>query len=101
MEKQKPTYDLDAIKSVADDPDKLEITTTATLSAAALGFDREMIISTIKSIERKHFYKSMTTIANHKIWQDVYHFPSSVGLLYIKFVAGNVLDFALVGFKKK
>lgn len=101
MEKTKPTYDLDAIKAGADDPDTLEITTTAILAAAAIGFDRDMIIETIKSIIKKHFYKSMTSNFNHRLWQDVYHVPSDAGLLYVKFVAGAIADFSLLSFKKK
>lgn len=101
MDKFTPTYDLDAIKACVDDPDKMEITTIATLGALELGFGRDKIIETVKSIQKKNFYKSMTTYQNHRVWQDVYHVPSEVGLLYVKFVAGTISEFALVGFKGK
>lgn len=101
MEKNKPTYDLEAIKAGADDPDRLEMTTTALLGALALGFDRERIVATIRSMARKHFYKSMTSHHNHRIWQDVYHVPSDAGLLYVKFSSGYIAAFTLVSFKEK
>lgn len=46
------------------------------------------------------FYKSMTTFADHRLWQDVYHVPADGLLLYIKFQADVVTDFTLVSFKE-
>jgi motility quorum-sensing regulator/GCU-specific mRNA interferase toxin len=42
----------------------------------------------------------MTSLADHKIWQDVYHVPSSAGVLYVKFTVdeGGKL---LLSFKPK
>ena len=50
---------------------------------------------------REHFYKSMTSKANYKVWQDVYHVPSEVGVLYVKFMADTMTDFRLLSFKEK
>ena len=55
--------------------------------AIALGFDRGGIAQTINSIERAMFYKSMTTLKDHRLWQDVYHVPWQGLTLYIKFQA--------------
>lgn len=101
MEKHKPHYSLDKIKSVAADVNRLEITVSAMLGAAALGFGRENIVKTIQGISSKHFYKSMTSFANSSIWQDVYRVPSEVGTLYIKFTAGTITEFLLLSFKEK
>ena len=38
----------------------------------------------------------MTSYADSKLWQDVYHAPSPVGLLYVKFVADTVTEFRLL-----
>ena len=73
MEKRRPTFDLDAIKRAIGAVDTLAITTSALRDATALGFDRSGIVETITSIERQMFFKSMTTFADHRIWQDVYH----------------------------
>ena len=67
----------------------------------ALGFDRGDIVQTIQGLERRHFYKSMTSYADSKLWQDVYHAPSPVGTLYVKFVADTVTEFRPVSFKEK
>ena len=69
--------------------------------AAALGFGRSEIVATIQTMERAHFYKSMTSLRDHRIWQDVYHVPSQVGPLYIKFTADAVTEFLLLSFKEK
>jgi motility quorum-sensing regulator / GCU-specific mRNA interferase toxin len=101
MEKRKPTYDLAAFKAAFDDADKLKVTGTALRSAAALGFGREEIVATIRAMRRQHFYKSMTSHADHRIWQDVYHVPSEIGTIYLKFTADMVSEFLLLSFKEK
>jgi motility quorum-sensing regulator / GCU-specific mRNA interferase toxin len=100
-EKRKPTYDLEAFKTAFNSPEKIAITGTALRSAAALGFGRSDIVGTIQTMRREHFYKSMTAYADHRLWQDVYHVPSSVGVLYIKFTADVVTEFLLLSFKEK
>ena len=70
-------------------------------SAAALGFGRIEIVRTIQAMQRRHFYKSMTRYGNNQLWQDVYHVPSPVGVLYIKFTADAVTEFLLLSFKEK
>jgi motility quorum-sensing regulator/GCU-specific mRNA interferase toxin len=101
MSKRKPTYDLEAFKSAFSSVAKLAITGTALRSAAELGFGRFEIVSTIQTMERWHFYKSMTSNANNKVWQDVYYVPSPVGLLYVKFTADAVTELLLLSFKEK
>jgi motility quorum-sensing regulator/GCU-specific mRNA interferase toxin len=86
-EKRKPTYDLDAFKAAFSSVKRLAITGSALRSAAALGFVRNEIVTTIRSMRREHFYKSMTAYADQRLWQDVYHVPSPVGVLYVKFTA--------------
>ena len=100
-EKRKPTYDIGAFKAAFSNVDKLSVTGTALRSAAALGFDRTAIVSTIQSMKRGHFYKSMTAYANPRLWQDVYHVPSPVGELYVKFTADVDTEFLLLSFKEK
>jgi motility quorum-sensing regulator/GCU-specific mRNA interferase toxin len=82
-EKRKPTYDLDAFKAAFASVGRLAVTGTAPRSAAALGFGRAEIVATIQSMQREHFYKSMTAFADHRLWQDVYHVPSPAGMLYV------------------
>ena len=79
----------------------MRVTTTAVRTAIALGFDRAEIVATIQTMHRSQFYKSMTAYADHRIWQDVYHVPSPVGMLYVKFTADALAEFLLLSFKEK
>jgi motility quorum-sensing regulator / GCU-specific mRNA interferase toxin len=101
MEKRRPTYDLEAIKLAIGSIDTLAITTSALRDATALGFDRVGIVETIQSIERQMFVKSMTTYADHRLWQDVYHVPGRDLVLYVKFQADVVTEFTVLSFKEK
>lgn len=99
--KRKPTYDLDAFKAVFASVERLAVTGTAIRSAAVLGYGRAEIVETIQTMRRGHFYKSMTAYADSRLWQDVYHVPSPVGMLYVKFTADVVTEFLLLSFKEK
>lgn len=101
MEKRRPTYDLDAIKAVLGSVGRLAMTSSALRDATALGFDRAGVVETIAGIERKMFYKSMTTFADHRVWQDVYHVPARGMMLYVKFQADVVTEFTIMSFKEK
>jgi len=101
MEKRRPTYDLDAIKTALGSVDTLAITTSALRDALGLGFDRAGIVEVIGGMTRKMFVKSMTTFADHRVWQDVYHVPARDVLLYVKFQADVVTDFMVIAFKEK
>lgn len=43
----------------------------------------------------------MTSYADHRIWQDVYHVPYGEYLLYIKFTENVISQFTLLSFKEK
>lgn len=49
---------------------------------------------------RRQFYKSMTSIADARIWQDVYHVPAGGILLYVKFTMDHQGKL-LISFKEK
>jgi len=100
-EKRKPTYDLDAFKATFASVDRLAVTGTALRTAAALGFGRAEIVSTIQTMQRSQFFKSMTAHADSRLWQDVYQVPSPVGVLYVKFTADAITEFLLLSFKEK
>lgn len=101
MEKRKPTYDLDAVKPVIGSVETLAITTSALRDATALGFDRGGIVEVVLSATRKMFVKSMTTFADHRVWQDVYRVPARGLILYVKFQADVVTEFVVMSFKEK
>ena len=101
MEKRRPTYDLDAIKAVLGSVETLAMTSTALRDAMRLGFDRAGVVETINGIDRRMFYKSMTTFADHRVWQDVYHVTTRDLVLYVKLQADVVTEFTLMSFKEK
>ena len=100
-EKRRPTYDLAAFKTAFNAVGKLNVTGSALRGAASLGFGRVEIVATIQTMERTHFYKSMTAYADHRLWQDVYHVLSEVGTLYVIFTTDVVTEFLLLSFKEK
>lgn len=101
VEKRRPTYDLEAIKAAFDRPEKLKATMTALRSARALGFTAGGIVAVVQSMARGHFYKSMPSHGDHRVWQDVYHVPHEDLVLYVKFTADHIAEFMLLSFKEK
>lgn len=101
MEKRRPTYDLEAIKTALGSVETLAMTTSALRDAISLGFDRGGIVETINGIDRAMFLKSMTTFADHRVWQDVYHVPARGLVLYVKFQADVITEFQVMSFKEK
>lgn len=100
MEKRVRTYDLEAIKLVFSSIEKLRVTGTALKDARAMGFLRQDMVDAIQQLERKDFVKSMTTHADHRIWQDVYNTEFNGYLLYIKFQMDEMGHF-IISFKEK
>ena len=96
VDKYTPTYDLTSFKQ-----SDFGIKQSALLGAAALGLGRKEIEEAVSGMLPQHFYKSMTSYNNHRIWQDVYHVPYRDWLLYIKFTQGIVTEFELLSFKEK
>jgi len=103
MEKRKRSYDLEDLKRRFANIAQLgqAITGTAFRNAQELGFSREDIINTIQSLKPTNFYKSMTSNADHRIWQDVYHVKFNGIMLYVKFTKTPNGDAFLLSFKEK
>ncbi|MNH21550.1 mRNA interferase MqsR [compost metagenome] len=51
------------------------------------------MLEVITGLERRDFYKSMTSYADHRVWQDVYRPLTVKGYLYLKL---SVVDDALI-----
>lgn len=99
-EKRKASYDLRSVRAWSASS-KFSVTGLAARSAAALGFGASAMASVMQRLQTKHFIKSMTSYHNHREWQDVYHVPSEVGVLYVKFRADAVTEFLLLSFKER
>ena len=75
MEKRTPHCKLAVVKAMVA-AGKVRITISALAGAAALGFGFKEIVGVVAALTPKDFYKSMTTHADHRVWQDV-HLPKT------------------------
>jgi len=73
MEKKKPHYSLSEIQLLVASRKANAFTATALLGAAELGLSPSEAVNVVLALRQTDFYKSMTTHADHQIWQDVYH----------------------------
>jgi len=92
MEKNRPHYKLSVIKAMIE-AGKVRSTVSALAGGAALGFDFNGIVDVIILLNPPDFYKSMTTFADHRVWQDVYRPVTPVGEVYLKL---TVIDEVLI-----
>ena len=53
-------------------------TKTALDGGRNIGLTTVEMLAVIASLSRREFYKSMTTYADHRVWQDVYHASTPV-----------------------
>ncbi|MDO8905219.1 type II toxin-antitoxin system MqsR family toxin [Hydrogenophaga sp.] len=97
MEKGTPHCKLQVVKSLVS-AGQVKSTFSALAGAAALGLDFEGIMAVVMALTPTDFYKSMTTHADHRIWQDVYRPATSVGDVYLKLTV--VDDVLIVSFKE-
>ena len=97
MEKRKPHCALPKIKAMIE-AGKVRSTMSALTGGAALGFDFDGMIEVVKALTPADFYKSMTTHADHRVWQDVYRPTTPAGEVYLKLTVIN--DVLIVSFKE-
>ncbi len=98
MEKRSPHCRLAAIKSLVE-AGKVRATWSALQGAAQLGFDFSAMLDVVMTLTPSDFYKSMTTHADHTIWQDVYRPQTRMGKVYLKLTVVN--DVLIVSFKER
>lgn len=80
------------------DGGKFQVTRTARIGASSLGFDYSGMLAVVAALQSSDFYKSMTTHADHSVWQDVYHAATPLGDVYLKLTV--VDDLLIVSFKE-
>jgi len=97
MEKGKPECTLSVVRALID-AGKVRSTASALAGGAALGFDFKGIVDVVRTLTPADFYKSMTTHADHRIWQDVYRPTTPVGKVYLKLTI--IDDVLIVSFKE-
>jgi motility quorum-sensing regulator/GCU-specific mRNA interferase toxin len=97
MEKRSPHCQLSVVKALIGEG-RVRSTFSALAGGAALGFDFQGMAAVILAMTPKDFYKSMTTHANHRVWQDVYRPKTAAGEVYVKLTV--VQDVLIVSFKE-
>ena len=97
MEKRIPHCRLSVVKSLVR-VGKIRTTGAARMGATALGLDLVDMLAVILELKTADVYKSMTTHADHTIWQDVYRPSTRVGDLYLKLTV--IDDVLIVSFKE-
>lgn len=100
MEKRKPHYDLDRIKAAFADTASLNRTFSSKQGADELEMDDEDVVAVIQALSNVDFDKSMTSVSDHRIWQDVYKPKVSGRTLYVKFTLDARQDLLLISFKE-
>lgn len=97
MEKRNPHCELAVVKGLVK-TGKVRTTHSARTGAVNLGFDFKGMLDVVLSLTSADFYKSMTSHADHRIWQDVYRPKTSAGDVYMKLTV--IDDVLIVSFKE-
>lgn len=97
-EKHKPHTKLAVVKSIVTQGN-VRATASAYSGAQLLGIETLAdMCALIMSLESSNFHKSMTTHADHRIWQDVYHSRVGCHGVYLKLTV--IEDVLIVSFKE-
>ena len=100
MEKLRPHYRLATIKAAFAEPSSLNRSFVSKQGADDLDMDDDAVVAVIQGLSNADFEKSMTSLADHRVWQDVYK-PSARGrTLYVKFTLDARQALFLISFKE-
>lgn len=99
MEKWTPHCRLSLVKALVE-VGRVRATASAVQGAQELGIEKFTgMCGVVMSLTSRDFYKSMTTHADHRIWQDVYHARTDRGArVYLKLTV--IDDVLIVSFKE-
>lgn len=68
------------------------------MGATALGLELSDMLRVVLALTPSDFYKSMTSHADHMVWQDVYRPSTQAGDVYLKLTV--IADVLIVSFKE-
>ena len=97
MEKRTPHCKLAVVKAMCA-AGQVRSTMSALAGGADMGFDFDGIVGVVMALTPADFHKSMTTHADHRIWQDVYRPTTPAGEVYLKLTV--IDDVLIVSFKE-
>ncbi len=102
MEKRKPHYHLPDIQRMVVDPVNRVFTATALDGGLEMGLEESEMRAVVVKLTTRNLFKSMTTIRDHAVWQDVYHAMTPVGIVaYIKITGYTDGRPPVIQFKRK
>ena len=97
MEKSVPHCKLTVVKALVE-AGEVRATHAVRVGAIALGLELFDMLAVVMALTPTDFYKSMTTHADHTVWQDVYRPSTQAGDLYLKLTV--IDDVLIVSFKE-
>ncbi len=97
MEKGTPHCRLAVVKRLVAGGN-VRATHSARAGASALGLSFADMLGVVAALTPADFFKSMTTHADHTVWQDVYRPATQVGRVYLKLTV--IDDVLIVSFKE-
>ena len=97
MEKQAPHCNLVTVKALVE-AGKVRTTYSAAFGAAQMDLGVPDMLAVVLALTPVDFYKSMTTHADHTIWQDVSHPSTQADDVYLKLTV--IDDVLIVSFKE-
>ncbi|WP_414041486.1 type II toxin-antitoxin system MqsR family toxin [Acidithiobacillus sp. M4-SHS-6] len=97
MEKRTPHCRLAVVRDLVK-ADKVRTTHAARTGANELGLAFSDMLDVMMALTPADFYKSMTTHADHTVWQDVYRPSTQAGDVYLKLTV--IDDVLIVSFKE-
>ena len=100
MEQRRPHYALSGIKAAFVEPSRLNRTFASKQGADELGLDDQDVVAVILALTSDDFEKSMTSMADHRVWQDVYKPVHDDRTLYVKFTRDARQSLLLISFKE-
>jgi motility quorum-sensing regulator/GCU-specific mRNA interferase toxin len=97
MEKKVAHYSLDLVQTLILQG-RVRVTVNAQIGAATLGLTIDDILTVVANLITEDFYKSMTTLHDKKVWQDVYHYQAETVDIYLKLQI--ISDVVIISFKE-
>lgn len=97
MEKGTPHCKLAIVKRLIASGN-VRATNSARTGASALRLTFADMLDVVVALTPADFFKSMTTHADHTVWQDVYRPTTQVGAVYLKLTV--IDDVLIVSFKE-
>jgi motility quorum-sensing regulator/GCU-specific mRNA interferase toxin len=101
MEKSTPHYDLAVVKAEVQRLESKAFTLSAREGGRRMMLSLAQMLRIVHQLDHGMLHKSMTTYADHRIWQDVYHTTFGDRVIYIKVTYRPGGRHPVISFKEK